>query len=133
MSADSRFFDTNILLYARSDDDVKLMKSEQILRDGGVVSVQVLNEFANVSRRKWRRDWLEIRAALIAFRASLRVEPVTIETHERGLALAERYGFAVYDAMIVAAAERAGCKVLYSEDMQDRMVIGGLTLRNPYK
>ena len=133
MSADSRFFDTNILLYARSDDDVKLMKSEQILRDGGVVSVQVLNEFANVSRRKWRRDWLEIRAALIAFRASLRVEPVTIETHERGLALAERYGFAVYDAMIVAAAERAGCKVLYSEDMQDGMVIGGLTLRNPYK
>ena len=133
MSADSRFFDTNILLYARSDDDVKLMKSEQILRDGGVVSVQVLNEFANVSRRKWRRDWLEIRAALIAFRASLRVEPVTIETHERGLALAERYGFAVYDAMIVAAAERAGCKVPYSEDMQDGMVIGGLTLRNPYK
>ena len=112
MSGAEAFFDTNILLYVISDDTAKIRRSEEILALGGVISVQVLNEFANVARRKHRRDWSTIRAVLADFRATLRVEPVTVETHERGLALAERYGFAVYDAMIVAAAERAECKVL---------------------
>jgi predicted nucleic acid-binding protein len=57
---------------------------------------------------------------------------MTIETHDRGLELAERYQLNVYDGTIVAAAQLAGCKILYSEDMHDGLVIGGLTLRNPY-
>jgi predicted nucleic acid-binding protein len=132
MSADDAFFDTNVLLYSRSNDDAKLQRSEELLRRGGGVSVQVLNEFTNVARRKLRLDWPELRSALASFRLALRVEPITLETHERGLALAQRYGFATHDAMIAASAVLAGCKILYTEDMRDGLVIGELTLRNPY-
>lgn len=133
MSGADVFFDTNILLYLRSDEPAKLRRSEEILDRGGVISVQVLNEFANVARRKYKLEWPAVRAFLTLFRATLRVVPLTVETHARGIALSERYGFSVHDAMVVAAAELAGCKVLYTEDMHDGLVIGGLTLRNPYK
>ena len=62
-----------------------------------------------------------------------RVEQMTVEDHDRGVDLAERYGFWVYDAMIVASALLARCATLYSEDMQDGQVIDGcLTIRNPF-
>jgi predicted nucleic acid-binding protein len=77
-------------------------------------------------------SWAETRDFLDTFRATLEVIPLTLETHERGLALAERYQLSVYDGMIVAAAQLAGCRVLYSEDMHDGLVIDGLTIRNPY-
>jgi predicted nucleic acid-binding protein len=60
------------------------------------------------------------------------VVPVTEETHVLGLALAARYSLSLYDGMIVAAAQLAGCTVLYSEDMHDGLVIDRLTIRNPY-
>ncbi len=61
------------------------------------------------------------------------VVPLTVDTHDRGLALAERYQLSLYDGMIVAAAQLAGCTTLYSEDMHDGLVIDGLTIRNPYR
>ena len=101
------FFDTNVLVYIAS----------------GTISVQVLNETANVARRKMRLSWSETRAFLSLLRGLLPVEPITIETHETGLVLAERYGLSVYDAMIAASALHAGCDRLWSEDMQDGLVI----------
>ena len=132
MSATSAFFDTNVLLYFASTNADKADRSDAVLRDGGVVSVQVLNEFAAVARRKYALPWPSIRAVLAAVRSTCNVVPLAIETHELGLALAERYGFNVYDGMIVAAAQLAGCTLLYSEDMHDGLVIDGLTIRNPY-
>jgi len=55
-----------------------------------------------------------------------------IETHELGLQIAERYGFSIYDALIVAAAVRARCTVLYTEDFQHGQVIDKLVIRNPF-
>lgn len=79
-------------------------------------------------------DWAETRDFLGALRGLLTVQPVTVETHEAGLALAERYGFSVYDAMIVAAALGVGCGTLYSEDMQDGMVLAeGVRVVNPFR
>jgi predicted nucleic acid-binding protein len=60
------------------------------------------------------------------------IVPLTIEMHDRGLALAEQYRLNVYDGMIIAAAQLAGCTVLYSEDMHDGLVIDRLTIRNPF-
>jgi predicted nucleic acid-binding protein len=60
------------------------------------------------------------------------VVPVVEDTHIRGLALAARYGLSVYDGIIVAAAQLAGCRTLYTEDMHDGLVIDQLTIRNPY-
>jgi predicted nucleic acid-binding protein len=132
MSASATFFDTNVLVFLTDTNSAKAGRTEDLLAEGGVISVQVLNEFANTARRKVRLNWAETRDFLDTFRATLEVVPLTLETHERGLALAERYQLSVYDGMIVAAAQLAGCRVLYTEDMHDGLVIDGLTLRNPY-
>jgi len=130
----ARFFDTNVLLYILSQDSTKANRAEMLIGEGGVISVQVLNEIANVARRKSRMAWRDIIALLSNFRALLRVEAITIEAHETGLALAERYALSTYDAMIAAAAIHAGCDVLWSEDMQDGMTLGdGLRVINPFR
>jgi predicted nucleic acid-binding protein len=132
MSGTSAFFDTDVLLHEFSQDAAKSSASENVIRGGGVISVQVLNEFANAGRRKLGLSWAVIRDILGEYRTNLTVVPGTLETHERGLYLAERYQLSVYDGMIVAAAQLAGCTTLYSEDMHDGLVIEGLTIRNPY-
>ena len=100
------FFDTNVLVYIASGDPVKADRAEAIIADGGVISVQVLNELANVARRKMQMAWPDAHAFLSMLRGLLTVQPITIETHEAGLALAERYNLSIYDAMIAAAALR---------------------------
>jgi predicted nucleic acid-binding protein len=127
------FFDTNILLYLASDDPGKADRAEQLIADGGMISVQVLNEIANVGRRKMRMSWEEIHGFLAMVRGLLPVVPMTVETHEAGIALAERYGFSTYDAMIAASAILSGCDTLWSEDMQHGMAVDDrLRIVNPF-
>ena len=132
MSADKPFLDTNILLYLLSDQTAKADKAEQLLEAGGTVSVQVLNEFATVARRKAKLGWSEVQEALAAIRAACRVVPLTVELHEEGLKVAERYEFSLYDSMIVAAATTTGCDTIYSEDLQDGQIIGHTRVLNPF-
>lgn len=133
MSAAEVFFDTSILLYLLSPDPRKADRVEALLGAGGAISVQVLNEFAAVARRKAALSWPEVREVLGAVRAACVTHPVTEETHDGGVDIAERYGFSLYDSMIIAAARRAGCTTLLSEDLQHRQVIDGtLTVRNPF-
>lgn len=132
MSADEAFFDSNVLIYLTDEASGKSGRTEDLLADGGVISVQVMNEFANVARREVQLSWAETREFLDTFRATLKIVPLTLETHERGLDLAERYSLGVYDGVIVAAAMLAGCGTLYSEDMHNGLVIDRLTIRNPY-
>lgn len=127
------FFDTNVLVYLVSGDAEKADRAEALIRLGGAISVQVLNEAANVARRKMRMDWRETREFLGLLRGLLTVAPLTPETHELGLDLAERYQLSIYDAMIAAAATLAGCATLWSQDMQDGLRIGkGLRVRDPF-
>ncbi|MFZ0134755.1 MAG: PIN domain-containing protein [Desulfobacterales bacterium] len=133
MPAPEVFIDTNVLLYLLSADTEKADRAEAILRAGGFISVQVLNEVANVARRKLAMSWMEINEVLMLIRSICTVEPLSVDTHDRGRLVAERYGLSVYDAMIVAAALIGGCKTLYSEDMQDGLVIDRqLSIRNPF-
>jgi predicted nucleic acid-binding protein len=127
------FFDTNILLCLASDEPAKADRAEGLIADGGTISVQVLNEIANVARRKMRMSWKEIHSFLAMLRGLLPVVPVTVETHEAGIALAERYGFSTYDAMIAASAILSGCDTLWSEDMQHGMTVDDrLRIVNPF-
>ncbi len=127
------FFDSNVLLYIASSDVAKAERAEAIVGSGGSISVQVLNEIANVTRRKTLMSWQETHAFLSLLRGLLTVHPVTVETHETGLALAERYNLSLYDAMIAAAALHAGCDTLWSEDMQHGLAIDGrLRITNPF-
>jgi len=127
------FFDTNVLVYIASGRTAKADRAERLVRDGGIISVQVLNEIANVARRKMRLSWPATRAFLSLMRGLLPVEPMTLKTHETGLALAERYRLSIPDGMIAAAALLAGCDRLWSEDMQDGLVIDGrLRIADPF-
>jgi len=128
------FFDTNVLVYLASGDAKKADLAEVAIAKGGSISVQVLNELANVARRKMQMSWDETHAFLNMLRDLLTVHPLTVETHETGLRLAECHGLSIYDAMIAAAALRAGCDTLWSEDMQHGMVLDeGLRIVNPFR
>jgi predicted nucleic acid-binding protein len=128
-----RFFDTSVLLYLLSGDSHKADRVERLLAERGTISVQVLNEFAAVALRKLRMQIGDIREILDTVRAVCNVAAVTVATHDRGLAVNERYGFSLYDSMIVSSALMLGSEVLYSEDLQDGQVIDGqLRLANPF-
>jgi predicted nucleic acid-binding protein len=132
MSGD--FVDTNVLLYRLSEDAEKADRAEALVREGGWISVQVLNEALNVMRRKLGMSWREARECLALMRGLLEVAPVTLDTHELGLEFAERYGLSIYDSMIAAAATLNGCRRLWSQDMQHGMRIGeALRVENPFR
>jgi predicted nucleic acid-binding protein len=134
MSGTEVFFDTSVLLYLLSEDDAKADRAEHLIAGGGVISVQVLNEFAAVALRKHALSHAEIRDALEPIRKICRLVPLTEETHDSGLRLAERYGFSLYNAMIVAAALRAGCGTLYSENLQHgQRIEERLVVRDPFR
>jgi predicted nucleic acid-binding protein len=133
MSGVDPFFDTSALLYLLSGDNAKANRIETLLSDRGVISVQVLNEFAAVALRKLKMPMSDVREVLDTVRAVCAVEPLTAETHDRGLAVCERYRFSLYDSMLVAAALISGADVLYSEDLQDGQVIDNqLRITNPF-
>ena len=132
MSAADSFLDTNVLLYLLSKDAAKADRAEALLAAGGVVSVQVLNEFASVATRKLAMTIPEIREILSTIQAVGMVKPLDIETHELGLDIAERYGFSIYGGLIVAAAVRAGCAILYTEDLQQGQMLEKLQIANPF-
>lgn len=113
MPAIKAFIDTNILLYLLSADTEKANQAEAIVKQGGLISVQVLNEMANLAIRKLAMPWHEAKEVLDLIMSLCTVEPLTIETHDMGRRVSERYKLSVYDAMILASAQLAGCEILY--------------------
>jgi predicted nucleic acid-binding protein len=128
------FFDTNVLIYAVAKNDARASKAEELLAAGGMISVQSMNEFVSVARRKLGMSWKEVREFLdLVTVLCPNPTPISHDTHKGALAIAERYGYSIYDALIASAALEAGCKTLYSEDLQDGQVINRqLTIRNPF-
>jgi predicted nucleic acid-binding protein len=133
MSAVDAFFDTSVLLYLLSTNAAKADRVEELLAARGTISVQVLNEFAAVSLRKLRMPLPEVKEILETVRAVCDVVPLTIETHDRALAIVARYGFSLYDSLLIAAALIAGSERLYSEELQHGQVIDRqLRVVNPF-
>jgi predicted nucleic acid-binding protein len=128
------FLDTNVLLYAALQPDSRSEAARALLARRGTISVQVLNEFANVAHRKLRRSWPDIGQALAAIRTLCAPPlPLTSAVHESALEIAQRTGYRFYDSLIIATALAAGCTILFSEDLQDGHVIDDqLTIRNPF-
>jgi len=126
------FLDTNILIYAQEHGTKGEIARDAILT-GGVISVQVLNEFVSVLRRKFGFEWDVVEEAVADVRTALdTVRPMDVSTHAEALALARSYGLNFYDALIVAAALEAGCDTLLTEDLQAGQRIEGLTVVNPF-
>ena len=133
MTAAEPFLDTSVLLYLLSSDEQKADSVEELLAQSGNISVQVLNEFTAVATRKLALSLPEVGEVLDTVRAVCTTHPLTEETYDRGISVAERYRFSVYDSMIVGAALLAGCKTLFSEDLQHGQIIDDqLTVVNPF-
>lgn len=90
MSEVKAFFDTNVLIYLLCGDESKANRAEEVIASGGYISVQVLNECANVARRKLGMSWLDVREILSQLRSVCTVLPVTEEVHDKGVDLVER-------------------------------------------
>ena len=128
----SAFFDTNILVYAQQTGRTA-DRARALFAGGGKLSVQVLNEFTAVSRRKQRRDWHEIAEAISD--ALALVDPplaLTLDLHAAARALAEDHRLSFYDALVVATAIEAGCNILYTEHIQHGRKFGSLAIVNPF-
>jgi len=134
------FLDTNILAY--SFDLVAPQKqkiADRLLTDAletqrGMISIQVVQEFLNVARRKFKRPM-----TIEQCRGHVRnvLEPLcayfpSISTMDRALLVMDETGYSLYDALIVTAAIESGCRTLYSDALQHGRKIQGLTILNPF-
>lgn len=134
------FHDTNIVLGLASPDAARADIAEALIAQGGHVSVQVLNEFASVATRTFDMPWAAVNDFIDAVCELCQVHALTLDTHDRARAIARQYGLAFDDALVVAAALLAGCEVLYSEHLPDRLLddpreshtIERLILSNPF-
>jgi len=131
--ANRAFLDTNVLVYKVEGEARKSAIAESLLALAPCISVQNLNEFVSVATRKLQLDWDDIHVALDHFCEACEILPVTEKVHDRALEIAERHKIAMYDALVVASAELAGCDVLYTEDMNHGPRVGGVEVRNPFK
>lgn len=127
------FFDTNVVVYLMSGDAAKGGKAESLIAKGGIISVQVLNEFTSVAQRKLALTWSEIQEVVEALKANLDVVPLTLSVHERALALSSAHELNIYDASILAAALESGCDTVLSEDMQHGQKFAALRFENPFR
>jgi predicted nucleic acid-binding protein len=128
------FLDTNVLVYTYTLDDSRNEKAAALLASGGVVSIQVLNEFVDVVRRKLRFNWDTTLQALDELKLLLDPPlPLTVDVHRCAMDISNRYGFRIYDSLIIGAAKLAGCKVLYTEELHDGQTIEGVLVRDPFR
>lgn len=131
------FMDTNVLVYADAGDEpakqaIAIELISELRRTGnGVVSTQVLQEYANVALRKLRLPPALVRDRL-RFYAGFDVVPTSPDMIAQALDLHIAHGIAFYDALIVQAAMSSGCDRLWSEDLQAGRIVGGLTIANPF-
>lgn len=131
--AGDRFLDTNILIYAFAAGDPRSGRAELLMAEGGVIGVQVLNEFTSVARRKLRWDWTQIDAALAVISELMGpARPLTAGIHGHAVKLARDSTLSFYDALIIAAAADAGCRLLLTADLQHGRKFGGVTVENPF-
>jgi len=129
--------DTNFLAYAEGvDDSAKRAIALDIVRrlpaESAVIPVQVLGELFNVLVRKAERPREQAREALLGWRDTFPTTETSAEMMLAALDLATDHRFSTWDAVILAAASHAGCRLLLSEDLQDGFTWGGVTVTNPF-
>lgn len=137
---DKYFLDTNILVYSFDEtDERKRERARELIAAGlegpGTISFQVVQEFLNVALRKFARpmtidqarDYLD---AVLVPLCRVQSEP---DIYREALAAHLRWRFSFYDSLVVAAALRSGCAILYSEDLQHGQELGDLVIVDPFR
>ena len=129
--------DTNILAYAEGvNGAARRAEALRLLRalppDSVVVPVQALGELFHVLTRKAGRDGAAARAAVLGWADAYAIVDTSADVLIDATELAVDRRLATWDAMILAAAAKAGCRLLLSEDMQDGFTWRGVTVTNPF-
>jgi predicted nucleic acid-binding protein len=136
MSGKLQFLDTNILVYAYSEDDLQKREVARSLMSSGevIISTQVLQEFANTSHKKLKVNWEEIQATIEELSSKIPLWINSDETVKKACQIAARYGYSFYDSLIISAALESQCVLLISEDMHGGQKIENqLEIVNPFK
>lgn len=135
---DDIFIDTNIFIYAYSDDNLlkhkiaKNLLQNDLLENSVIVSVQILNEFYSVMSKS-KLSHREIAHFIREIAKQTYVKPIAIETVELCLEIKRKYRLSWWDSLILSSALENGCKIIYSEDMQHGQVIeNALKIVNPF-
>lgn len=134
------FLDSNICLYLFDQDNIKASIAEALFTNDAIVSTQVLAETANVLLKKFKFSREDAANTVRFISKRLIVKAVTPAVIDTALGIFSRYGFSLYDSIILAAALDADCTILYSEDLQHQQVIDHpdstlnrkLTVINPF-
>jgi predicted nucleic acid-binding protein len=125
--------DTNILLYLHDKSDKRKRDiAKNILSDNPKIPAQVISEFLNVTRRQLVLSKADIIAYCADLLKDCDILPISCDTLNNAAVLIQKYGFQIFDSIIVAASLEAGCSVLYSEDMQDGLIVNGMTILDPF-
>ena len=134
-----RFFDTNMLVYAATNQEPQkgdiareLIQHALEVNHDGVISVQVMTEFANVMKTRFNAAATEIDEWVSQFYPLL-VTEVTMDVVRNALYIKEEYGIQFYDALIVATAEKLGCHEIVTEDLNPNQTYRGMVVVNPFK
>jgi predicted nucleic acid-binding protein len=138
MLAGSVFFDSNVLLYARDRSDAaklhaaEIWLSEITLRESATTNLQVLNEVSNVLFKKRKDLSAEEVFSIVDDFAVLGASPVTWHEVLTARSIRTDTGYSWWDCLLLASALELGCSHFLSEDLQDGLEIGGLTIINPF-
>ncbi len=135
------FLDTNIFIYSfDSSAPKKQQKSQQLISDAlssnnGIISFQVVQEFINVSTKKFKTpfSFKDCREYLEEILLPLCCLFPGNEFYLHTLDIKERTRFSFYDSMIICAALESECRTLYSEDFKHGFKFFDLTIINPFK
>ena len=133
-----KFLDSNVLIYAAEDTQAdKFARACDIVEaavcgNGFVIPAQVLNEFASVMYRKFKKTDDEVKG-LVSIAQNIKTVPVMPEWTQLAIDIKERYDLQFYDALLLAAAQANGCAEFWSEDLNDGQMYGSVKAVNPFK
>jgi predicted nucleic acid-binding protein len=133
---DKYFFDTNILVYAHSDMDKSKQKiASEIIENQNeiIISTQVVQEFLNVFITKLKIDIEVVEEICLDIESNFFIHTNTVDTIRKSLKIKKKYGFSIWDSLIISAAIDSGATILLTEDLHNLQKIEGITIQNPFK
>ena len=137
-STDTRiFFDTNVLAYTLDSKDERKQTTARRILDESIlagtcrISTQVLQELFNVATKKLHYTKEEMKLVVEQL-TKLPVHEAETSDVSEAVDISIRYGFTIFDSMIIQAAKRSSCGVIYSEDLSDGQVVEGVLVKNPF-
>lgn len=137
---DKIFLDTNILIYTFDSSEpakratARRLVGESLAGQRGMISFQVIQEFLNVATRKFAQPMSHADCLVYLDRVLVPLCEVfaSTELYQAALDVSDRWRYAFYDSLIIAAAVQGNCRVLYSEDLQHGQRIEHITIINPF-